>query len=342
MSNKKLSIGVVGVRNNGRAHVKRISENQDAHLAAIADVDEERLQNIGEEFGVDRRFTDAGELYGEKDIDAVVLSVPNHLHAPLAIKAMEAGKDVLVEKPISRTADEAREMIEVRDRTGKTLMVGMNQRFSPAMFEIRKRIRQGEIGDIYYAKAHWIRRNLAEGLWGRGDWFLSQELSGGGPLIDLGIHILDRALYLMGFPKVLRVNSVCFNGLGKTEAKKRGRIYEIEDMIVGMIHLEGGAVLDFETSFFHNDTIKEDHDVSIHGTKGIVRGSKLYHVNGEEPREIAFSPPKDVDASVDQHFINVLLGTKKLISTAEQGLGMMRLIEALYESAEKGTSVDLS
>jgi predicted dehydrogenase len=139
-----------------------------------------------------------------------MIALPNHLHAPVAIQAMEAGKHVLVEKPIARNSAEALAMIEARDRTGKTLMVGMNQRFSPKRAALKQLIEEGELGDVYYAKAWWRRRRVGAGLWQRGNWFLTPELSGGDPLIDLGIHVLDLALHLMGFPEALSVDGSCF------------------------------------------------------------------------------------------------------------------------------------
>lgn len=333
--------GVVGVRNIGKGHVWRIQEAADSEVVAVADQDESRLADVKKDFGVERLYTDADELFADPDIDAVILALPNHLHAPMTIRALEAGKHVLVEKPICRNSEEAQTMIEARDRTGLQLMVGMNQRFKPLHYAVRQAIRGGAIGDLQYGRTWWRWRRIGEGIWNRGEWFTRPETSGGGPMIDLGIHRLDLALFLLGFPEVQSVTGITTSGIGSDFARQIGKTYEVEDGGIGMIRFKNGSVLELEASYFQN-TLDEGQGTILHGTLGSVQlpadDPLLTHDSaGTTPFELTVdeADPK----SIVDHFTNVLLGKEQLSSTAEQGLQGLRIIEAIYESSRTGQTV---
>ncbi len=341
-----LKLGVVGLRNIGKGHIRRCTDLKGADIVAVADTLEDRLQEAKAEFGIDHTYTQAEDLFSHDDLDGVILAVPNHFHSPLAIAAMEASLHVLVEKPIAQNTDEARKMIAVRDRTGRTLMIGMNQRYTPLVYGIRNHIASGILGEIYYAKTKWVRRNLADFLWERGDWFLSRQLSGGGPMIDLGVHIMDLMLHLMGFPKAESVSGLCFSGTGQKEADRLGKPkVEVEDFSSGLIRLEGGRALHIESSFFLSERDERIQHV-LYGEKGgldmIDRNWRMFLTGGEDVEDLVIEPESNAPGSSVAHFTDVLHGRAELSSTAEQGLEILRIIEALYESAESGTSIQLS
>ena len=197
-----IKLGVVGLRNIGKGHVRRALKLDGVKFVAGADTDESRARDAKEEFGFDYATTDASKLFNDPNIDGVVLALPNHLHAPFSVQALDAGKHVLVEKPIAGKSADVASMIEARDRSGKILMVGMNQRFSPVQYGLRELLREKQIGDVYLSKTFWNRRYAGTGLFARGAWGFKKETSGGGPLLDLGIHKLDLLLFLLDFPEV--------------------------------------------------------------------------------------------------------------------------------------------
>ena len=250
---------------------------------------------------------------------------------------------MLVEKPIAQNTAIAKEMIAVRDRTGKTLMVGMNQRFNPVVYGLKKHIASGVLGDLYYAKTRWARRNLNDVLWQRGDWFLSRELSGGGPMIDLGVHVMDLMLHLMGFPSVESVTGVCFSGIGQKEADRLGRpAVEVEDFSGGLIRFAGNRALHVESSFFMSERDERISHVWYGERGGLDKvGSdwRMFLTEGEDIEDLVIEPDREAPQSSIAHFINVLQGRESLSSTPEQGLEVMRIIEAIYESGETGESV---
>ena len=344
MPKPPLRVAIVGARNIGRNHGRILSALPDVEVVAVADTDADRAKAVAEEVGARETYADAGDLFEKSDAEGVVLAVPNHLHAPLAIRALEAGKHVLVEKPISRTAEEARRIIEARDRTGQLLVVGMNQRFSPDRRALKERIDAGAIGEIRYAKTAWLRRNLGKGVWARGDWFLTPERSGGGAVLDLGVHRLDLALHMMGFPRALSVHGGTFSGLGRSEAAKEGKRYECEDCGVALIRLEGGKALYLEASYFLNCREENHQETRLYGEKGgaeVLGEAALYTIENGGLVEQPLGPPTSTCQSVGEHFCNVIRGHEEVIPTGEQALEEMRIMEALYESARTGKAVYL-
>ena len=344
---ERIRLGVVGVRNIGRNHIRRARELDGVEVIAVCDTDLQRARQAAEEFGVPKTFHDAAEVFALDELDGVILAVPNHLHAPLSIAALDAGKNVLVEKPMAHTAHAALEMIEARDGAGKVLMVGMNQRFFPLLYAAKAQFDAGAIGDILYARTWWRRRRPGEGLWQRGDWFFSHAWAGGGPMMDLGIHKLDQVLHLMGFPRPSTLMGACFAGIGRAEAARFDRHYEIEDAGVGLVRFADGKALVLEASYFLNDRECEHQQAVLYGTRGGARiggdaGVDVFQVDGDTILDVPLDPPADAPRSAVEHFCNVLRGTEELSSTAEQGLTALRIIEALYISAATGRAVTFS
>ncbi len=339
----EINFGLVGARNVGKGHVRRCAKLEKARFTAVADSERERAQKAADEFGIQRVFTDAESLFELKDIDAVVLAVPNPLHAELSIKAMQAGKHVLVEKPIARTSEEAEAMIRTSRETGQTLMVGMNQRFEPGIYALKNSIRQNTLGTPQYAQTAWNLRRPFEGLWGRGDWFLSEQ-AGGGPLIDLGVHRLDLVMHLLDFPEPEVAFGMCFSGVGRAVGAERGRDYQLEDFCTGIIRMAGGIGVHLEAAYFLNRSANQPPPLFIHGTKGGVEmddGPVIVTENGEQVKPEPL-PDAQVSHSAIEHFSRVLHGEEELSATPEQAKCVLRIVEALYESARTGHEVALS
>lgn len=200
---KKLRIGVVGCGGIfGGAHRPAYLKMNDVEIVALCDVIPERAERFQTDFPGATVYTDYSELLKREDVDAVDICTPNYLHPIIACAAMNAGKHVFSEKPDSPTVEGVLAMKETAEKTGKTLMVMRNNRYLPASAFARKYIQNGEAGEIYAAHCGWQRRR---GIPGKGGWFTTKEKSGGGPLIDFGVHMIDLALWLMGNPKPVAV-----------------------------------------------------------------------------------------------------------------------------------------
>ncbi|MCA1810053.1 MAG: Gfo/Idh/MocA family oxidoreductase [Lentisphaerae bacterium] len=338
---KSLRLGFVGVRNIGLNHLRKALDLPGVAVAAVADTDPQRVAAALELVpgGKARGYDSAAALFAAPDVDAVVLALPNHLHAPLSIEAMQKGKDVLVEKPMAVNSAEARDMIRVRDETGQQLMVGMNQRFNAYNVAARKMIAAGVIGEVQQCRTRWLRDRT--GLWGgaRGAWCLTPEKSGGGPLMDLGIHKLDQALYLAGvWPTVEQIAGFVTTGIGRQEAAAHGAVYEIEDYACGLVRFEGGLVLTVEASYFCN-LPGEVQDTTILGTEGAMLLAKgkgtLLKRTADALESVPLEPDPETATSCVEHFCRVLQGREPLIPTPEVGLQGLEIVEGIYAAAKK-------
>ena len=200
----KLKVGIVGVGGIARTHIPGWQASADADLVAGSDISEEVLQRFGEENGVDKLHADPEALFSDPDIDIIDICTPNMYHAPLAIAALEAGKHVICEKPLAPTPDDIRQMIAARDQAGKTLMTAQHFRFQGSSKALKAELDTGSLGDIYHARSWMLRRAGAP----TGGGFILKEHSGGGPCIDIGVHILDLTLWFMGNPEPVAVTGV--------------------------------------------------------------------------------------------------------------------------------------
>ena len=334
-----IKLGVVGMRNIGSNHIRSASKLEGVKVVAGADTDAERCSLNKEKFDLEYTTQNADEIFNDPDIDGVVLALPNHLHAPMSIKALEAGKHVLLEKPITRHSQEVPAMIEARDKAGKTLMVGMNQRFNGKQFAIRECIRNKEIGDVYLSKTFWNRRYPFEGLFERGEWGFSKEESGGGPLLDLGIHKLDLLLFLLDFPEIDSVMGFCSEGIGSRECEKRGVKYTIEDFGMGILRFKNGSCIHLESSYFHNQEELDSQSFFLCGTEGVIKENGIYKIEKGEEIDLNLQPLETAPGTPVEHFTRVLRGEEELSSTCEQALTGLKIIEAIYESSKSGQPV---
>lgn len=331
-----VKLGVVGLRGIGSRHCRSALALDNTTLVAGADTDPQRAAEAKQQFNLRYACTDADQLFADDQIDGVILALPNHLHAEMTIRALDAGKHVLIEKPITGDSQQVPAMIEARERSGKLLMVGMNQRFSPTQYALRELIRSGQLGEIYMAKSIWTRRTPNEGLWQRGNWFLSQQTSGGGPLLDLGIHQLDLVMFLLDFPKIASVTGICTTGIGKNEPAKMERDYQIEDLGLGIVRLENGSIIQIEASYFHNQPDVERQTCTLHGTHGYITDGEAMQINQGEATPLVYEPMSTAPTSCVDHFCRAIREDEELASTAEQGLLSLKIIEAMYASAQAG------
>jgi len=343
---EQVRVGVIGM-GMGRNHAVHYRDCPEADLVAICDVDEGRLAEKAAEVHPRRTYTRYEDLIADPEIDAVSIALPNVLHAPVTLQALEAGKHVMCEKPLAMNAGEAEGMVATARRLGRTLMVHFNVRFNPTSQAVKHAIDQGALGHIYYARSVWHRKR---GIPRLGGWFTQQQLSGGGALIDLGVHRLDLALWLMDYPKPVSVTGVTYGHLGKQLGDREGKEFDVDDLAAGFIRFDNGASLTMETSWASNSEKREDQWTQLFGIDGgaLIRNlhegydfeARIFrNVDGEVVTEEPHVPePRE---TAQQHFCRAILSGTEPMATGEQGLVVMRLLDALYESAASGYEVRL-
>jgi predicted dehydrogenase len=344
---KKLRIGVIGL-GMGRWHVEGYLGHPQATVAAIADTSAERLQEIGDKHSIAGRYTDAQEMLAKEKLDVVSIATPNKFHCPLALAAFKAGCHVLCEKPMAMNAAEGRKMLAAAKKAKRRLMINFSYRFNQKSQELKKQVDSGVLGDIYFARTIWHRRR---GMPGFGGWFGQKALAGGGPLIDLGVHRLDFALWLMGYPKPTWVLGSTYNKIASAIAKSEGKAFDVEDLAVGLVKFANGATLEIEASWAANLRERELMQTQLLGDQGGMLQFNLnegYEFEAEIYREIAGC---QVDSKIRwsntpapssyYHFVDSIIHNRPHIATGEDGLVVMELLDALYASAASGAPVKI-
>src|SRR4028118_1736592 len=258
---------------DGASHPYRRGEVPGGGAVAAAGREGERLLELGGLYGVPNLYRSWEDLVAREDLDVVSIGAPNHLHAPIAIAALRGGRHVLCEKPLARTGVEAESIVRAAREGDRAVHIAFTQRERGDVQALKRHVEEGNLGRIYHAKATWMRRN---GIPGMGGWFTSKEMAGGGPLIDLGVHMVDMALFLMGNPEVESVSCATYAELGP---QGRGgwigkglmtgdRPYEVEDLATAFIRLSGGATLSLETGWAVYRESSGDFGVTLYGTDG--------------------------------------------------------------------------
>ncbi|MBB3111201.1 putative dehydrogenase [Paenibacillus phyllosphaerae] len=352
-ANRKFRIGVIGTGSISSVHLDAYQANSEAaELVAVCDLNEERAAAAAAKYGAAHVYTDYRELLARDDIDGVSICTWNNSHAEISIAALEAGKHVLCEKPLCMTVEEALRVEEAVKRTGKLLQVGVVRRYAQNTAILKNFVDAGDLGEIYYAKANCIRR-----LGNPGGWFSDRERSGGGPLIDLGVHIIDVCWYLMGKPKVKSVSGNTYNKLGNRSNIANLGFYkaadydptknDVEDMANALIRFENGASLMVEVSF----TLHAKNDelsVKLYGDKGGAELEPALQIVTEKNDTILNVTPQTDFSTFDfmdsfrretAHFIRSAQGECETLSPVEDGVEIIKILTAIYESAATGREI---
>jgi predicted dehydrogenase len=343
----KVRIGVIGL-GMGRHHAKAYHESDKAELVALCDLDQKLLAQFKGVYPKAATFSHYEEMLAKGGLDAVSVALPNCLHAEVTIATLRAGLHVLCEKPMALNAQQAQEMLRAAQETGKKLMIHFNYRFSPPSQFLKRYVDEGNLGQVYYARTRWLR---ARGVPRLGSWFGIKEFSGGGPLIDLGVHRLDLAMWLMGYPKAVSVSASTFDFLASRLAREAGARYDVEDLAAALIRLDNGATLNLEVSWAGGTEKHEDMLTAIYGTQGAViqrnRGEG-YEFEALALRDVAgtlteVSPRlyPSLCPSAIEHFLSCILNDCPPEASAENGVEMMRILDAIYHSAALGREVRL-
>lgn len=348
-----LRFGVLGAGQISRVACREINQHSRAKVAAIADPHPERLAELAEELPGVRTYADNAALLSDAAVDAVFIATPNVFHAPLALAALAAGKHVLVEKPFAMNATEAAEVVAAAERAERHLSVGMNLRFNPDAQRVAQLVGQGALGDVYHAKAFWFRR---AGIPKLGTWFCSKALAGGGALYDIGVHLLDLALFAMNRFDPLSVSGQTYTSFGQRGLGEGGwgmserahPEFDVDDAATALLRFAGGATLTLDVSWAVHQKEADRMNVLLHGTDagaGLFPG-ELYRYGPEpgayEHAPLPASPLTYPHRSRFHHFIGCVLGSETPCVTPAQALAVQRILDAIYESSRLGREVMLS
>lgn len=347
---KRLKVGVIGVGGIAGTHFPGWKESPHAEMAAFADLDTSALHRVGDAQGVSLRYEKPEELFANPDIDIVDICTPNMYHAPLAIAALEAGKHVICEKPLAPTPADIRGMIAARDKSGKLLMTAQHFRFEGSSQALKAEIDTGILGDIYHARSWMLRRSAAPTRPG----FILKKHSGGGPCIDIGVHILDLTLWMMGHPKPVAVSGVApakiahqpgaFSNWGGPIPKE----FDVEDFAAAFVRFDNGATLVLEVSWLlHHKTTGEDMQMWLYGTKGgshwpsneilTTNNATRQHMN----TQLTNAARGEAHAKECVAFAEAVASGKPSPVPAEQSLIVMAILDGLYKSHAAGREVQI-
>lgn len=323
----KTKVGVIGLGGIAQlVHLPILSKLDTVQLVAVAEINKSRLKNVGEKYPSAKQFLDYNEMLSNDELDAVIISTPTDTHEKIALDCLESKKNILIEKPISRNLKEAKEIFTAAKKVKKVAMVGMNSRFRPDTMLLRSIINSGDLGDLFYINCSWLRKKSS-----LQKWFTNKNLSGGGVIIDLGIVILDLALWMLG-------DNVETVSVQKYDHTKN----EIEDSAMGMLRFQKGEVVNFEVSWeLLSNT--DSFNITVHGTKGSASLNPFRIFKKTESLNMDYSPNKTSNVqnlfrksyeNELRHFIGAIREGSPVISSAEESLSRMKLLDVIYKSAE--------
>ena len=334
----KIRAAVIGLGWPGMQHLKGYIADARAEVIAVCDLDEARAQQVAAQANVPHVYTDHLAMLENREIDAVSVCLPNFLHAPMTIDALNAGKHVLCEKPPACSAAEAQEMADAATKNGKTLMYALVQRFDGSTQQLKQLIDAGELGNVYFGKAGYVRRRGIP--IGKEGWFVDKARAGGGALIDIGVHALDCIWWLMGSPKPVAIMGAAYSHFGHLVPDNIK--YDVDDATFAQIHFQNGATIVLETTWALN--LPGDNYIKVAGTKAgaSLNPFTLYtEEDGKEVDKPLNAPSRNSFDEEVKHFVECLVESKEPISSAEQGVILMQMLDGIYESAAKGGSVKI-
>ena len=351
----KLKVGIIGTGIIGKSHIRSYqSMRNDVEIIAIADINQTEVQKVAQENDIPHVFSDYHDLLGIDEIDSVDICLPNFLHAPVTIDALEAGKHVYCEKPMAKTGIEAQAMYDTAQRTGRKLSVQMGTIFSRESRTAKTLIEQGALGRVYYVKtSHYRRRGRVYVDGYATPHFVQKEKSGGGTLVDMAVYHLARMVYLLDNPELETVTASTFQELDMDEKRRQESGYNVEELGTGFVRFKGDITMFVEEAWAaHIDGGEGDR---IMGSKGGIRLEPFtfytdmygmdadvnFNVEAYERRMQSLGHAIGGYESSQKHFVWGVLNRLEMIDTGAIGLTVARITEAMYQSTEARAEIDL-
>ncbi|MBV9009197.1 MAG: Gfo/Idh/MocA family oxidoreductase [Verrucomicrobia bacterium] len=348
---RTLRFGIIGAGWPGQQHAKAIAAIPGTELRACSDTNDERLQAFRHEFSPMTTFAEYHELLADGEIDAVIICLPNFLHFPASLAALEAGKHVLCEKPPTLNAAEMKVLRDAAAKRNLVYFFGRQFRFAPALRTAREIISEGKLGTIYRARATWVRsRGIPPGV---DSWFTDKKRSGGGALIDIGVHALDSAWFLMGTPRPVSISAKVFRNFAHFV---NAPVFNVEDEAHAFIRFANGSIIELETSWAANLTDdtpvgpewvgRESNNCVLFGTKATLRLRPFTLFEDQNGKLVTVPLQSEyTDNSFEmqlRNFADAIRGDAAPINNAEQAFQLMEMIDGIYASSELGREVPVA
>ncbi len=356
-----IRVGIAGAGGIAEvAHIPAFRRLPQVEIRAICDVNGQRATKVAAQAGIPHVYETFEAMLREESLDLVSICTPNVFHAPMAIAAMEeAGCHVLCEKPMATTVADAEAMVATSERTGRKLTIGLHNRYRPEIQVLKRVAQAGELGEIYYAKSALWRRS---GIPGYGSWFTQKSLAGAGASFDIGVHLLDLALYIMGHPEPVRVCGTTYaefgprrqglGGWGRDIYREGPAVFDVDDLASGYIHFANGATLVLEVSWAAH--LRDEEHLQFLGREG---GAEIYaalfgketplriyrNFHGEAVDITPVLPRRTVSPYEQEieEFVSQLDKPTPPMVTPREGLMATRILAALHESASTGKEIML-
>ena len=333
---EKTKVAVIGLGGIAQVmHLPSLLKLREVELEAICDKDLSKAKNIGKKYSIKKIYKNYEDLLVENpEINAVIIATPTDTHQDIAIKCLEAGKNILVEKPIARDSKETIKIIEAAEKAGKVLMVGMNNRFRNDVMMQRTFVKSKEIGNVFYVKTGWLKMRSS-----KEKWFTEADKSGGGVFLDNGIAMLDLGMWMLNFPEVKSVSAI--NYFHNTKS--------VEDSNFTLIKFKNGSALTIEVSWSFLRS-REFYYCNVYGTNGSTSINPLRILKKMDTELFDITPkaikqsPNEIKSSYEfelKYFISTIKGTNNIVSSGKEALSVMQVADAIYKSAKLGKEVIL-
>ncbi|MEM2239979.1 MAG: Gfo/Idh/MocA family oxidoreductase [Candidatus Bathyarchaeia archaeon] len=344
---KTVGVGIIGCGSIGKYHIDRCLKLSEAKVVAVCDIDKQALREVKEKFKIENLYVDYHDLLDRKDVEAVIVSLPNYLHAPVTIDALKSGKHVLCEKPPALNARQVEEMFATSRKAGRKLVIGLTRRFSNTTRVLKKYVGDGVLGEVYLAKCGYLRRT---GIPGMGSWFTTKSLAGSGAVFDIGVHALDMTFWIMDDFKVKSVYASTYAKFGpKGKAAGDwgkpvpGGPFDVEDLGVSLIKMESGATIYLEAAWA-SFAPKAEFYVHLLGDAGGLEYPAMNLITEEEgkivTKKIECEEREDPYLVEMRHFIvDCILKDEEPITKPEEMILLQKTLDAILESAEEGEEV---
>ncbi|MCY3993535.1 MAG: Gfo/Idh/MocA family oxidoreductase [Caldilineaceae bacterium] len=352
MKDEKTRIGIIGVGQIGKGHVRKYMAMPHVEIAAIADIDEAEANRVAAESGIASVYTDFRQLLARDDIKAVDVCLHNNFHMPATVAALEAGKHVFCEKPMAGAYVDAEKMLATARECGLMLSIQNRVYFTNETKAAKALIDGGHLGKLYHARSTGYRRRGRPFVDGYGSpFFVNKETASGGALYDMGVYHISTMLYLLGNPDVLRISGKTYQEIAMNAARRESSGYNVEELGLGFVRLADNITLDIiEAWAIHLDSFGGSYVV---GNEGGVRLEPFgyFHSVGDLDLDSTANLPMfdyrlhnvhgqgDVYDSEQEHWIAAVEGRVELLPTAEIALNCMLISEGIYLSNQLGREV---
>lgn len=330
----KTKVAVIGLGGISQImHLPALLKLREAEIEAICDRDVSKAKNIAKKFSIKKFYKNAEDLLSENpEVNAVIIATPTDTHMDISVKCLEAGKNILVEKPIALDHKEAAKIVDAGEKNNKIVMVGMNNRFRTDVMMQRTFVKSKEVGNVFYVKTGWLKMKSS-----KEKWFMEADKAGGGVFVDNGIAMLDLGMWMLGFPELKSVSAI--NYFHNTKA--------VEDSNFTLIKFKNGSALTIEVSWSFLRS-KEFYYCNVYGTNGSTSINPLRILKKMDTELFDISPkgfkqsPNEVKSSYEfqmKYFLSTINGMNNLVSSGKEALSVMQVVENVYKSAKSGKEI---